>query len=258
MTSFDFTGRRVLVTGASRGIGYGIARGFARSGADLTVLAAGPGIGEAAEALGAEAGLEVKALRCDITDRNAVRDAVGGLGRIDVLVNNAGLERITPLLDEGEEVEASFRRIIEINVIGTYYVTREAVRLMGEGGRIILTASVWGKTAIGEFSGYAASKHADIGLVRSWAEELGPRGITVNAVCPGWVRTQASMLSLANIAARSGRSEDDCLQEIVGAQSLGGLMQPDDVASLYLFLASEAAGNITGQAISVDRGELRA
>jgi 3-hydroxybutyrate dehydrogenase len=92
--------------------------------------------------------------------------------------------------------------------------------------------------------------------MRTLAKELGPRGITVNAVCPGWVETVASMRSLGTMAARAGRAEKDLLDDITATQALGGLMQPDDVALPYLFLASPAAANITGQALNVDRGEL--
>src|SRR5690606_19730813 len=127
---------------------------------------------------------------CDITDRAAVRRTVGGLGRLDVLVNNAGLELITPLLEPGDEVELTFARIIEINVIGTWHVTRAAVLLMAAGASIVLTSSIWGKSGAAGFSAYVASKHATIGLMRTWAKELGPKGIRVNAVCPGWVRTR--------------------------------------------------------------------
>ncbi len=183
---------------------------------------------------------------------------VGGLGPLDVLVNNAGLELITPILEPGDEVEEAFRRIIEINVIGTYYVTREVVKTMAPGGRIVITASVWGRTAAPRFSAYAASKHANIGFMRALAEELGPRGIAVNAVCPGWVRTDASMRSLAEIARREGRDEQLCLDEIMSTQAFAGLMEPDDVASTFLFLASDQAANITGQTLNVDRGELMA
>jgi 3-hydroxybutyrate dehydrogenase len=258
VTDFGLAGKRVLVTGASRGIGIGVARGFAKAGAELTILATGESIHVAAETLAAETGNPVGALICDITDRAAVAREVGGLGRLDVLVNNAGLELITPILEPGEEVEAAFRRIIEINVLGTYYVTREVVRTMEAGGRIVITASVWGRTSAPHFSAYIASKHANIGFMRAIAEELGPRGIAVNAVCPGWVKTDASMRSLAEIARREGRDEQACLDEIMATQAFAGLMEPDDVASTYLFLASDAAANVTGQTLNVDRGELMA
>ena len=103
---------------------------------------------------------------------------------------------------------------------------------------------------------YTTSKFALEGLTRSLAQELAPRRISVNAVCPGWVRTQASMRSLAAMASRTGRGEEALLAEIVGAQAFDGLMEPGDMAAMYLFLASEAADNITGQSFTVDRGEL--
>jgi 3-hydroxybutyrate dehydrogenase len=149
-------------------------------------------------------------------------------------------------------------RIIEINVIGTYYVTREAVPLMGSGGSIVLTSSVWGKSGAADFSAYVTSKHANIGFMRTLAKELGPKGIRVNAVCPGWVRTRAALRSLAEVAARAGVGEQAMLDDILAAQALPGLMEPDDVAGVYLFLASDHAASVTGQAYSVDRGEVMA
>lgn len=256
MSGHDFRGRRVLVTGASRGIGLAVAGGFARAGADLVILADDPAVKTAAEKLHHEHGRPVEAHVCDIAQREAVMRVVEGLGRIDVLVNNAGLERITPLLDGDPATEAMFRRIIDINVVGSFLVTRAAAARMERGGRILFTASVWGKSAVAEFSAYCASKHAVIGLTRSLAHELGPKGITVNAVCPGWVRTEASLRSLRVMAERAGRSEPEMLQDILDGQALGGLMEPEDVVPLYLFLASEAAGNITGQSYVVDRGEI--
>jgi NAD(P)-dependent dehydrogenase (short-subunit alcohol dehydrogenase family) len=256
MSGFDFTGRKVLVTGASRGIGLGVAEGFLKAGADVMILSSGEAIETVARELSQKHGRPVTGLVCDITQRDAVAAAIDGLERIDVLVNNAGLELITPIDAEGREVEETFRRIIDINVMGTYYVTREALPKMHKGGRIILTSSMWGKTAVAEFSAYCSSKHANIGFMRSLAQELAPRGISVNAVCPGWVRTKASMRSLAAMAERENRSEDELLTEIVGAQAIGGLMEPEDMAATYLFLASDAADNITGQAFTVDRGEI--
>jgi len=255
---YDFTGEHVLVTGASRGIGHAVARHFALAGAEVTVLSSGSGIHAAAERIAAETGRPCRALECDITSSASVKAALAPIERIDVLVNNAGLERITPLLEAGDEVEETFRRITDINVNGTYYVTRHAVPKMPEGGRIILTASIWSRVAVPEFAAYIGSKHANLGFTRTMAKELAPRGIRVNAVCPGWVRTEAAMLSLKNMALRTGRPEADLLAEIVGAQVLPGLLEPDDMAPGYLFLASDGARDMTGQAIMLDRGEVMA
>jgi 3-hydroxybutyrate dehydrogenase len=256
MRENEFEGEQVLVTGASRGIGFGIAEAFARAGATLTILAEDAGVDAAAQAIGKQSGRSVAAVRCDITDRAAVARAFAGIERIDVLVNNAGLERITPLLDDDPETETVFRRIIETNVLGTYYVTREAARKMERGGRIVITASVWGKTAEGGFSAYVASKHANVGFMRSIACELGPRGIAVNAVCPGWVKTDTSMRSLRDEARTLGVSEEAQMRTMLDRQIFDGLMEPSDLAAAYLFLASrQAARNITGQTLHVDRGE---
>jgi NAD(P)-dependent dehydrogenase (short-subunit alcohol dehydrogenase family) len=253
---YDFAGERVLVTGASRGIGRAVAEGYAAAGAEVFLLADDPAVAETAATVAAATGAACHPIVCDITDSDAVQAAMAEIGRLDVLINNAGLERITPLADP--EAEATFRRIIEINVVGTYFVTRHAVARMTEGGRIILTASIWSRTAVPEFSAYVASKHANLGFMRSIAHELAPRGIRVNAVCPGWVRTEAAMLSLANMSKRSGRPEQALLDEIVAAQVLPGLLEPPDLATLYLFLASDGARDVTGQAFMLDRGEVMA
>ncbi len=253
---YDFSGKSVLVTGASRGIGLGVAEGFLEAGAEVAILSSGDGIKETAQSLSDKYGRTVAGLVCDISDRQVVTSALGDLDRIDVLVNNAGLEMITPIDEQGPEVEETFKRIIDINVMGTYYVTREALPKMPDGGKIIITSSVWGKTAVPEFSAYCTSKHANIGFMRSLSQELAPRGISVNAVCPGWVRTEASMRSLSKMAKRENRDEEELLAEIVGEQAFGGLMEPEDMVPTYLFLASEAAANITGQAYTVDRGDI--
>jgi NAD(P)-dependent dehydrogenase (short-subunit alcohol dehydrogenase family) len=257
-TVFDFSGKRVLVTGASHGIGLAIAEAFNRAGAEVTILSSTPDIMEAAQTIEARTGRPVQGMICDITDRDAVRRTIGALPGLDVLVNNAGLERLTPMLEPGDEVEQTFERIIQINVVGTYYVTREALRLMGPGSSIVITSSVWGKSAAADFAAYVTSKHANIGFMRVLARELGPRGIRVNAVCPGWVRTRAALRSLQEVSALAGMEEEAMLEEILAGQALPGLMEPDDVASTYLFLASEHAANITGQAWNVDRGEVMA
>lgn len=243
-------GKMTVITGASRGIGLGIARGFAAAGARLLLIADDENVVTRARELGGTG------IVADITDGEAVAAALAPLSHIDVLINNAGLERLTPLAEPGREVEDIFRRIIEINVIGTQIVTRRALPKMTSGGAIVNTSSVWGRTAEAEFGAYVASKHAVIGLTKTWAKELGPRGIRVNSVCPGWVRTEASMRSLAHMAARRNAEEKQLLASIVAGQAIGGLMEPEDVVETYLFLASGRAANITGQSLGVDRGEL--
>ena len=256
MGAFDFKGKRVLVTGASHGIGFAVASAFAEAGADLVILSSTEDITEAAARIRLQTGRDLDHQVCDITDRSAVRRSVGGLGRLDVLINNAGLELMTPMLDGDEAVELTFKRIIDINVVGTYYVTREVLPLMAAGSSIVLTSSIWGKTGAADFAAYVTSKHANIGFMRALAKELGPRGIRVNAVCPGWVKTRAAMRSLRLVSERAGTSETGMLDQILSGQALPGLMKPTDVTDLYLFLASELARNITGQAVNVDRGEV--
>ncbi|MDE4191855.1 SDR family NAD(P)-dependent oxidoreductase [Phaeobacter gallaeciensis] len=252
--SFDFSGTSVLVTGASSGIGHGVAMGFAKAGADLTILSSSDAIFDAAKEMPGK----VQAIKCDISDAAAVTQALAHIEKLDVLINNAGLERPTPLTGKNPEGNATFEQIVGINITGTQNVTDTLVNRISDGGRIIITASIWAKTAVGGFSAYVASKHANVGLMRTWAQELGPRGIRVNAVCPGWVKTGPAMNSLRELAETSGQSEEELLQEIVSAQAIGGLMEPADMAATYMFLASDGGANITGQAINVDRGAVMA
>ena len=248
--SISYVGKSVVITGASRGIGLGIAEEFAAAGASLHLIANDGAVHAAAKALGATSAL------ADIADKAQVAAALARMDRIDVLINNAGLELMTPISDSSDATSDAFRRVIDINVNGTALVTAAALDRMHKGGAIINTASIWGRVAEPRFGAYVASKHAIIGLTKTWARELGPRGIRVNAVCPGWVRTEASMRSLGRIAAEAGRDEQAMLDEIVAGQALPGLMESADMAPIYLFLGSDMAANITGQSIGVDRGEV--
>ena len=244
-------GQRVLVTGASRGIGLGVARAFVEAGAVVWALAEDEAVQDAAAGIGATG------LRADVTDPAAIASALARVGALDVVVNNAGLERITPVDDASPEAVALFRRILDINVTGMAVVTGQALNAMGQGGRIVNTASIWGRVGEPLFGAYVASKHAVIGLTKTWAKELGPRGIRVNAVAPGWVRTEAAVRSARVLAARTGTSEGAIIAGVEAAQPLGGgLMEPEDIAGAYLFLGSSASANITGQTLGIDRGEV--
>ncbi|WP_333834011.1 SDR family NAD(P)-dependent oxidoreductase [Rubrimonas sp.] len=244
-------GARVLVTGASRGIGLGVARAFVEAGATVWALAEDEAAHVAARGIGATG------LRADVTDAQAVAAALSQAGSLDVLVNNAGLERITPADDAAPDALALFRRILDVNVFGMAVVTAQALPQLAQGARIVNTASIWGRVAEPLFGAYVASKHAVIGLTKTWAKELGPRGIRVNAVAPGWVRTDASVRSARVLAARTGVGEGEIIAGVEAAQALGGgLMEPEDVTAAYLFLASPLSANVTGQTLGVDRGEV--
>ncbi|MDZ4735195.1 MAG: SDR family oxidoreductase [Rhodospirillaceae bacterium] len=254
----DLTNRRVLVTGASRGIGLAVAHRFAEAGADLIVLSEDNAIEDAARQIREKSGRAAQAVICDISDREAVRRTVGSLERIDVLINNAAIERFVPILDQDPKVEEDFLRTVAINMVGNFFVTREAVRLMGRGGRIIFTSSVWGRTAVASHVAYCGTKHGIIGMMRSLSRELGDSGITVNVVCPGWTETEMAMMNLRRMAELEGRDPDDLLRQQLAGQSIKKLLQPDDLAGIYVFLASDHAASITGQAINVDHGEFLA
>ena len=243
-------GKSVVVTGASRGLGLAIATAFIGSGAKVTLIAEDQAVEQAAHAIGA------LGIIADIANNAAIEAAFAGIGRVDVLVNNAGLERLTPLSDTSAENEATFRRILDVNVTGTFLATRAVLPHMRSGARIINTASVWGRIGEPLFGAYVASKHAVIGLTKCWAKELGAQSITVNAVCPGWVETESSMRSLTRLADTSGREETALLADILAGQALPGFMQPADIVGPYLFLASDGAANITGQSLGIDRGEV--
>lgn len=253
----DFSNQTVMVTGASRGIGYGVARAFAVHGASVHILSQGIDVHNAATTLANETGQEVTGWVCDITDSAGVKEVFSDIPSLDVLVANAGLEDVTPIKDQSDVAEARFRRIIDININGTYLTTRAAVPFMGQGGRIIITASIWGTTAEPDLGAYIASKHANIGFMRVMAKELGPQGIRVNAVCPGWVLTGPALNTLHEMAQDRDVSEDVIKEEISAGQSLPGVQDVNDIALSYLYLASPLAANITGQKLNADRGAVQ-
>ncbi|WP_313516353.1 SDR family oxidoreductase [Pseudomonas sp.] len=253
----DYRGKQVLITGAASGIGRGLARAFAEQGATLELL------DRNAEALVRVADELAPLTSCrtacvDLGDSAAIAAYVAerGARAIDVLINNAGVEYATPLADTGAAADAHWQALLDNNVASMLRLTRALLGDLKDGASVINQASIWGLKGVPGFSAYVASKHAVIGLTRSLAWELGARRIRVNAVCPGWVATEAAMRSLRVMAAEAGRSEEQELAAILNAQAVPELLTPVDLAGTFLFLGSALAAPITGQALSVSHGEV--
>ena len=261
MTSnYGLQGRVVVLTGAASGIGRALAQAFAAQHTELVL------VDRTADALHAVAAAlapcKVTAHVCDLSDDAAVAALSAQLVaqhiQVHVLVNNAGVEYPTPLSDTALDANAHWARLLDNNVTSMARLTRALLPLLHSGASIINQSSIWGRTGVADFSAYVASKHAVIGLTRALAWELGPRGIRVNAVCPGWIRTDAAMASLHSMAQTQGRSEAEVEREILAGQALPGMLSPADIAGVYLFLASDDARCMTGQSLVASNGEVMA
>ncbi len=265
MSRLELAGRTAVVTGAGRGIGRAVARSLAEAGAAVVVAAR---TGREIEAVAAELsgeGHRALAVRCDVTDPASVerlaeevsRLADGAGGTVDILVNNAGAAHSAPV--HKTELE-DWNRMLAVNATGTFLCIRALLPGMMESGwgRIVNVVSVAGLTGARYIAAYAASKHAAIGLTRCTAAETSARGVTVNAVCPGYVDTPMTTESLRRIAEKTGRSAEEALQAILAGTPQKRLLQPAEVAHAVLSLCHEEARGINGQSIVIDGGELLA
>ena len=246
----------ILVTGGGRGIGRAIALAFAEPGSVVAVAARTQAqLGDTARAIAAR-GAKPIALAVDVTDEHAVARAFEQLRAItpivDVVVNNAGVGGGQPI-DTTDT--ASWRRILDTNVLGTFLVTREAVRMLSDGGRVINMSSVLGRFGVAGYTAYCASKHAVIGFTRALALELVKRRITVNAICPGWVETDMAAQGMQNGANAMGVTLEQFRAQALGAVPIGRIIEPNEVASLVRFLASPQAAAITGQTYNICGGQ---
>lgn len=250
MTSLSLEGKKAIVTGAGRGgrgIGRGIALALAEAGADVIItsrtnIADAESVAEAVNALGRQ-GI---AVTCDVSDSASVEalfeKAREVFGRVDILVNNAGITKDTLLMRMTDE---AWDAVLDSNLKGTFLCTRAASKLMVKqrAGRIINITSVMGQVGNPGQANYSASKAGIIGFTRTVAKELGSRGITVNAVAPGFIETQMT-------DGFEGENRDAVMKRI----PLGRLGSPEDIGATVAFLASDAASYITGQTITVDGG----
>ena len=237
-------GKRVVVTGGTSGIGEATSRRFLAEGASVVALAVGEHeIETAHERLPGLAG----ALLCDVADAAEVERAFGRsdalLGGIDVLVANAGISLRRPFLEIREQ---DWRRVLDVNLTGVFHCAQQAARRMvdGDGGVILMTASTNGLSGHPLYADYNASKAGVILLARTMALELAP-AVRVNAVCPGYVLTPM----------QESEYSPEMLAEVNEGIPLGRHAQPEEVAALYAFLASDESAYLTGATISIDGGE---
>ena len=257
--------RVAVITGGGRGIGRAIAETFYREGARVAVASRNVKSLQTFAMELNQGDHRIVPFRCDVTDPDEVEVLIGNVvevwDRVDILVNNAGVSGMTPLAAAGpagdaDETGRRWQEILATNLTGAWNCARHAAPHMPEGGsgRILNISSVLGKFGVPGYGAYCASKHGVIGLTRALALELAPRKITVNALCPGWVGTDMARQGIEAGARLQGVTPEEFQRRAEAAVPLGRFIEPQEVARLAVFLASEAGAGITGQSINIDGG----
>ena len=251
----DLSLHHALVTGGGTGIGKAIALALAECGATVTIT------GRRAEPLEETAShsTNIRHAILDVTDERQTdavfTEAAKAAGAVDIVVANAGIAETMSLTKS----DISFwRRIMATNLDGAFLTMRTALPSMLENGwgRIIAISSVAGQKGLPRGTAYCASKHGLIGLTRALAEEVMHKGITVNALCPGYVRTPIIERGVANIVSKTGLSEDAALKAMVDTNPIGRLIEPEEVAAAALWLVGPGSGAVTGQSIQIAGGHV--
>ena len=253
-------GKTAVVTGGGRGIGAEVSRALVREGASVVVSAR---TSEQIDAVATElrdAGGRAEAVVCDLSDPGQIREltakSVEILGSVQILVNSAGIASSAPL--KSIELE-EWNRLISINATAPFLCTQAFMPgMLAEGwGRVVTIASIAGKVGHPYVAAYSASKHAVVGFTRAVAAEVAGKGVTVNAICPGYVDTPMTDQSVARIVERTGMSEDDAREHLRLLNPQGRLIEPDEVAHQVVNLCDPLARGVTGQAIVVDGGSVQ-
>lgn len=239
-----------VVTGGSRGIGQAVVHRLAEQGWAVAAVARDA---DALAATATSASGTVTTRQCDVTDEDGVNRLFDELGPVDVLVINAGVSTAAPL---ARSTLADWEHQLRVNATGAFLCTRAALPGMRERGRgrIVTVASTAGISGAPYIAGYAASKHAAIGLMRVTAAEVAGTGITANAVCPSFVRSEMTDRSVERIMESTGRSRDQALEALLAASPLGRLIEPEEVAAAVAYLCSVDAAAVNGQTIVIDGG----
>jgi NAD(P)-dependent dehydrogenase (short-subunit alcohol dehydrogenase family) len=252
-------GRLAVVTGGGRGIGAAIADRLAAAGARVAVLGRDRAELEArAHALAVDHGVEAKFIVCDVADEASVEHAFALLrqtmGDPSILVNNAGVSAGVAFTDTTRE---TWDRMIAVNLTGTFLCSQQVLPAMLDAGagRIVNIASTAGLKGYSHTAAYCAAKHGVVGLTRALAMETAKRGITVNAVCPGYTDTDMAASAIRNLV-DAGRTEEEARKAITRVMPIGRLIRPEEVASAVLWLCSNDAAAVTGQCIAVAGGEV--
>jgi NAD(P)-dependent dehydrogenase (short-subunit alcohol dehydrogenase family) len=244
--------KTALITGGGRGIGRAIALAFAREGIRIAVAAR---TAQQVEQVAHEIGNGAIALVCDVADPGSVALMFERVGDVDILVNNAGIAESATVVNTTDEL---WHKHLSINLSGTFYCTRAALPAMLKKGwgRIINIASIAGKTGAPYIAAYSASKHGVLGLTKSIALEVANAGITVNAICPGYVDTEMVSRGVERITSVTGRTSEQALDMLKKMSPQNRLVTVEEVAAVALLLASDEGRGITGQGINIDGGSV--
>lgn len=241
-------GRHVLITGGGTGVGADLARGFADAGARVTIAGRRA---EPLESVAARTGAAV--VQADVTDEASVAAMFTAAGPVDVVIANAGASTSAPL---GKVSLAEWNRMLAVNLTGVFLTFRDGLRQFSGWGRLIAVASTAGLKGYGYTVPYTAAKHGVVGMVRSLALEVARKPVTVNALCPGFLDTEMTDRSIANIMQTTGRSREAALAALTATNPQRRLVQPAEVTAAALFLCGPGSESMNGQAIAIAGGEV--
>ncbi len=255
MNTNPLQGRHAIVTGGGRGIGRTIAKTLAGAGAKVTIIGRDRATLDRVVSEGDAHAASVADVTDPVATQSAVQAAVSWHGPVDLMIANAGSAVSAPFLKSTPDM---FRQMLDVNLLGVTNVTHAVLGSMIERrfGRIVAVASTAGLKGYPYVSAYCAAKHAAIGFVRALALETATTGVTVNAVCPGFTDTDLVAESLDTIVAKTGRTREQALSELVKHNPQQRLISPAEIADAVLWLCGEGARSVTGQAIAVAGGEI--